>query len=163
MLISARKKLLKFRFMLFWRSIVVGVLSLYLILYFFSWFFYPPLLGMCLEKTPFSFLKWLWVPIFFTNLAFIEPASKYANDMFLVKFADQLLEEREELKLLIHRAKDAIRYLKNFDETIRYLWDLYELQSGLDYIGVDSDEVSILIYEYDKLKNTQLDLFDIEE
>lgn len=149
--------------MLFWRNIVVGILSLYLLLYSFSWFFYPPLLGMCLENTPFSFLKWLWVPIFFTNLAFIEPASKYANDMSLVKFADQLLGEREELKLLIHRAKDAIQRLKNLDETSRYLMDLYELQSGLDYIGVDSDEVSILIYEYDKLKNAQLDLFDIEE
>ena len=101
--------------MLFWRNIVVGILSLYLLLYSFSWFFYPLLLGMCLENTHFSFLKWLWVPIFFTNLAFIEPIYKHANDMPLVNFADRLLGEREELKLLIHRAKDAIQQNAQLD------------------------------------------------
>ena len=76
----------------------------------------------------------------------------YENSSPLHKFCDRLIEERKELIFLIGQSKGAIWHLKKWNVSKPDIYELYHLREYLEDISVECDEISILIYEYNKLK-----------
>ena len=100
---SARKQLWKLRFMLYWRTVVISIISVFLIF----WLFSPLFLAVYLSKSPFPYLAYLCVPAFLLNGSFM-----HRTDVSVTPTADRLLEDRKELIYLIRCEKDNLWAMK---------------------------------------------------
>ena len=99
-----RQQIWKFRFMLYWRTLVLAILYVLLIF----WLFSPMILGMYLAKSPFQFLVLLCLASFYINISLMGGS----HDSGVVKLGDRLLEECKELKYLIRDEKHNLRAMK---------------------------------------------------
>jgi len=136
LLTFARKQLWKFRRMLYWRTVVLGLYVVYIVF----WVHAPLLLGMYLAKTQLPFLAVLSIPLLITNGKFL-----YREGETPFPSGDRILEERNDLRYLIPRAKDAVDLLK---ESLKRELSGYETDILTDYlysIGADKGETDVLM------------------
>lgn len=124
--------------MLCWRNIAIVLILTYALFYLLA----PLLLGMYLAKAQLSFLGALCLPMIFINVQLCINGSSPINKKF-----NKLTDKRQELRRLIPVAKDAVWWLKRARKENLSFFQLDELRTRLDYIGIDSADVSALIHE----------------
>ena len=144
-------KVLKFRFMLWWRSAALVVLFIYNVF----WLFSPVLLAMYLKDSFFSFLCILGVVSLFINMSALDD-----ENFCLIRWFDTLLEDQKELKRLIENGKDAIGRLKKSTKESLEIYELIYLRGELDHIGIETTPVTNhinMLTEIQKLKDNMPD------
>lgn len=146
---STRKQIWKFRFMMCWRSIVIVLLFMFIA----TWMFSPLFLGgyfadsPYLSRSSFKYLGYLCYPMLILNFTLAD-----SKDNMACLALKKITENWHTLDFLIQQGKNAIWLLKKMRSDKLSIFEMDELRACLEDIGVECDEISILTYEYDKLK-----------
>ena len=148
MLKSARRKLWLYGCL----RLLCGGLSILYFVCFLVWLFFPGLCALAYLKID-TLTAVLIAFVFMVNFLILVDASELEDKHFRVlEWGNRIEERRKELKWLTESAMDAVRLLKRMSREKLDIYELDVLRSCLEDIGVDADPITILIYEYDKLK-----------
>lgn len=154
----ARGRLLVCRFSLLWRNIVIGLFTVYMIL----WIFAPAFLGVYWSKSGglLAYLSILCMPFLLTNWLFL-----YSKSSPIIEWGDRILEERKDFKHIIGRGKEAVYMLKQWEKEELCFFEIGELQTYLSYLDIDTEWMSMWMRKQRQAEyaSEQLSLFDDTE